>query len=359
MASIVGYGSKHSHQFTLTCTETGTSQSGNYSTVSFSFTLYLGSWSWNHAGVSYIVTINGQQYTGSIPSYNAGNTLTITSGSLTVPHDSNGSKTLYFSFSVTDNSGVNYTCGNASASGSMALTNIYRQPATPTLSLYEVTDCYFRLNWSTNMVIDSLWTSYDRGVTWRFLYNPNSSSGRIWIGPAIPNTAYEVMIRVRGKDSQLTSDSSIFSIRTLDISRIASMEPVIHGEPIKLNVTSPANNNPITLQLVVNDTEIFTKSVTKGDNTLTMTDNELDSLYSLYGNGDTLTGTFNLAGTNYYGEKEIETTTKTITLKGNQKTANNKIGNNWKRGKVWINNNGTWTRGVIWTKVSGSWKRGV
>lgn len=359
MASIVGYGSKHSHIFTLNVNEDSTSQSGNYSTCSFSFTLYLGSWSWNHTGISYIVTINGQQYTGTIPSYTAGSTLTITSGTLTVPHDSNGSKTLYFSFSVTDNSGASYTCGNASASGSMALTNIYRQPATPTLSLYELTDCYFILNWSSNMVIDALWTSYDRGTTWNYFYNPNASSGRFWLGPAIPNTNYAVMIRVRGKDSQLTSDSSVFRVTTLDISRISSMEPIIHGEPIKFNVTSPANNSPITLQLIVDDTEVFTKDVVKGDNSLIMTDSELDLLYSKYGNGNTVTGTLNLAGTNYYGEKEIETTTQTITLKGDQKTTFNKIGDNWRRGKVWINNNGTWKRGVIWTKVSGSWKRGV
>ena len=360
MASIVGYGSKHSHEFTLNVYEDSVSQSGNYSTCSFSFTIYKSSYSWSGwNSISYIVTINGQQYTGTIPAYSAGSTMTITSGTITVPHDSNGSKTLYFSFSVTDNSGQSYTCGNASASGSMALTNIYRQPAIPTLSLYEVTDCYFRVNWSTNMVIDSLWYSFNNGVTWTYLYNPNTSSGRFWIAHTSPDTTYNIIIRVRGKDSQLTTDSNAFQIHTLDISRIQSMESVVHGEPIDFVVSSPANNSPITLELIVDDTEIFTRNVTKGNNSLVMTDSELDLLYSLYGNSDTVTGTFNLASTNYYGEKNIDTTTQTITLKGNQKTSFNNISNNWKRGKVWINNNGTWKRGVLWTKVSGSWKRGV
>ena len=42
-------------------------------------------------------------------------------------HNNDGSKSIGFSFSVTDNSGQSYTCGNASASGSMALSTIARK----------------------------------------------------------------------------------------------------------------------------------------------------------------------------------------------------------------------------------------
>ena len=355
MASIVGYGSKHSHEFTLTVNEDSWDQSGNYSTVSFSFTIYKSSYSWSGwNSISYIVTINGQQYTGTIPAYSAGNTMTITSGSLTVPHDSNGSKTLYFSFSVTDNSGQTYTCGNASASGSMALYNIPRYPSMPTLSEYETSDIYYKIYWSTNMVIDAVWVSYNNGTTWTYIYNPNSTSGVINFTPATPNTTYGNKIRVRGKDSQLTSDSGILYITTLDISRIASVEPIIHGNPIKLVVNSPANNNPISLQALVDETLIFTRNVVKGSNTINLTDNELDTLYSLYGygNGGTLTATLNLTSNSY-----VDSRTETITLKGNQKTFKIKKGN-YKRGKAYRNVSGNWKRAVTWEKVSGSWERG-
>lgn len=175
MASITGYGSKHSHEFTLTVNEDSYSQPNNTSTVSFSFTIYKSSYSWSGwNSITYIVTINGQQYTGTIPSYTAGSTKTITSGSLIVPHETNGSKTLYFSFSVTDSSGQSYTCGNASASGNMALTNISRYPAMPTLSEYENSDTYFRIYWSTDQVIDSVWISYNNGTTWTYVYNPRN-----------------------------------------------------------------------------------------------------------------------------------------------------------------------------------------
>lgn len=353
MASITGYGSKHSHEFVLTVTETGTSQSGNYSTVDFTFTIYKASYSWSGwNSISYIVTINGQQYTGTIPSYSAGSTKTITSGSLTVPHDANGSKLLYFSFSVTDNSGQSYTCGNASASGSMYLTNIARNPSI-LLSEYDTKDTYYKIYWSSDMVIDALWISYNNGTTWNYVYNPNATSGVFNCTPAIPNTTYSNKVRVRGKDSQLTSDSGVLTITTKDISRIASMEAVVHGEPIKFVVTSPADNNPITLEMIVDNTEIFTRTVSKGDNSITLTDNELDLLYSLYGNSSTLTATFNLTSNDY-----VDTRSETVTFKGNQKTMKIKKGS-WKRGKANIKVSGYWKKAVIWEKVSGTWKRGV
>lgn len=353
MASITGYGSKHSHEFVLTVTETGTSQSGNYSTVDFTFTIYKASYSWSGwNSISYIVTINGQQYTGTIPSYSAGSTKTITSGSLTVPHDANGSKVLYFSFSVTDNSGQSYTCGNASASGSMYLTNIARNPSI-LLSEYDTKDTYYKIYWSSDMVIDALWISYNNGTTWNYVYNPNATSGVFNCTPAIPNTTYSNKVRVRGKDSQLTSDSGVLTITTKDISRIASMEAVVHGEPIKFVVTSPADNNPITLEMIVDNTEIFTRTVSKGNNSITLTDNELDLLYSLYGNSSTLTATFNLTSNDY-----VDTRSETVTFKGNQKTMKIKKGS-WKRGKANIKVSGYWKKAVIWERVSGTWKRGV
>lgn len=130
MASCSANGSRGHHKFTLNVNETGTNVANNTSTVSFSFVLspVQSGWDWNISGVSYRVTINGTSYTGTIRSYNGSSTVTLRSGSLTVPHNNDGSKSISFSFSVTDSAGKTYTPGNASASGSMALTKIARYP---------------------------------------------------------------------------------------------------------------------------------------------------------------------------------------------------------------------------------------
>ena len=131
MASISANGSRGHHKFTLNVNETGTNTSNNTSTVSFSFQLSAiqNGWDWNIKTnpVSYRVTINGTNYNGTIVSYGGSGTVTLKSGSLTVGHNADGSKSISFSFSVTDNPNKSYTPGNASASGSMALTKIPRQ----------------------------------------------------------------------------------------------------------------------------------------------------------------------------------------------------------------------------------------
>lgn len=124
--TISGNGSRGHHKFTLTVTENSKNDSANTSNISFKFELspIQSGWGWATQGsnISYNITINGTHYTGTIPDYNGTRTLTVKSGTLNVAHDAAGTKTMSFSFKVTDRDGLSYTCGSASASGSMTLT---------------------------------------------------------------------------------------------------------------------------------------------------------------------------------------------------------------------------------------------
>lgn len=142
MASITGNGSKGHHKFTLNVSESSYSVANNTSSVAFSFVLspIQSSWNWELWGdkISYSITINGTNYTGTIPNYDGYSSVTLKSGSLTVAHNSDGGKSISYSFSVTDSTGQTYTPGNASASGTLALTTIPRA-TNPTLSATSVT----------------------------------------------------------------------------------------------------------------------------------------------------------------------------------------------------------------------------
>lgn len=137
MASISANGAYGHHKFTLTVTEKSTSIEKNTSVVSFSFNLspIQNSWDWYNwaTKISFTVTINGKDYTGSIPSYDGYSNVTLKSDSLTIEHDDDGSKTISYSFSVNDNAngknqnGQYYTPGDASASGKLVLTKIARK----------------------------------------------------------------------------------------------------------------------------------------------------------------------------------------------------------------------------------------
>lgn len=354
MASITGYGSKHSHEFTLNVWENSWSQSGNYSNVGFSFTLYKSSYSWSGwNSISYIVTINGVQYTGTIPSYSAGSTLTIATNSLDVYHDNDGSKILYFSFSVTDNSGQSYTCGNASASGYMYLTSIPRYPAS-WQSLRSKTDTSITMNWSSDKTIDAVYYSINNGTTWVYVNNPNNTNGVYTISGLIPNTSYTIKTRLKSRDSQLSADSSALTIATYDISKITTLNNFNHGDQIPITISSPANTTPLILQMAIDNTQIFSKNVTKGNINVEMTDSELDLLYSLYGMNNSLTATFTLLSNGY-----TDTKTCTVYFKGNQKSIYGNVGGTNKRCKAFTWVSGEKKRGAFWTKEDGTWKRGV
>ena len=124
--TITGNGSRGHHGFTLTVTENSKNDGANTSSISYTFKIspIQSGWDWNTQGtnISYTITINGTNYTGTIPDYNGSSTVTLKSGTLNVAHDATGTKTMSFSFGVRDRDGLSYTCGSASASGSMVLT---------------------------------------------------------------------------------------------------------------------------------------------------------------------------------------------------------------------------------------------
>lgn len=128
--TITANGAKGHHKFTLTVTENSTSREGNSSSVSWALVIspIVKEYDWisNSGKVKYSVTVNGTAYNGIIATYDGVSTVTIKSATLTCPHNEDGSKTISFSFSITDSTGWTFAPGNASKSGTMALTEIPR-----------------------------------------------------------------------------------------------------------------------------------------------------------------------------------------------------------------------------------------
>lgn len=137
MASISGRGAKGHHTYTFTLTETGTSIANNTSTVSYSFDLTDdANWFWEgwNNSITYSVSANGTVLaSGSIPNHTT-KSQNIAKGTFTVPHNADGSKSISYSFSVSDGANQYYTSGNASASGTMALTTIPRASTVSAVS---------------------------------------------------------------------------------------------------------------------------------------------------------------------------------------------------------------------------------
>lgn len=127
---LTANGSKGHHRFTLNVYENSTDILNNKSNVSFSLVLspIQAGWDWYNWGsyITYSVNIGGQVYNGTIPNYDGSSTITLRSQSLDIAHNDDGKKTINVSFSVVDNTGQAYTCGNASSSTNFILTDIPR-----------------------------------------------------------------------------------------------------------------------------------------------------------------------------------------------------------------------------------------
>ena len=138
--TISANGSKGHHRFTLTVNEERTSDNSSFMSYSLVLSPIQSGWDWANWGsqISYSITIGSNTYTGIIPNYNGSSTITLNSGSnIEIPHDTDGTKTINISFSVTDNTGQNYTCGNASASDNFKLSDLHK---APTLTLSSVSE---------------------------------------------------------------------------------------------------------------------------------------------------------------------------------------------------------------------------
>ena len=303
---------------------------------------------------SWSLSINGntKQGTISLGDKSAGTTTLI--GSHTVSGLSSSS-----SYSISGSLAINLTSYNGSAVNTLSISGTgstnASTPQYARITSFSVSNISggdgltkVKFSWTVDTTCDYAWYSTDGGNTWNNLPVNNIVSG------LSPNTSYNFRLRLRRSDNWLTTDSSIVTKSTYDIAKISSLANFEHGSNPTVGITNPANISSLSLVMKVGDTQILSRTVIAGNNTITFSDTELNNLYKKYGSSSSLTATFVLFGSGYTNTK-----TCTITLKGNQKTMKTNVSNVWKRGKLWTNVNGTWKRGVLWTNVNGTWKRGI
>lgn len=172
--TLIANGSKKKHKFTLNTTETETSGNSSFIDYSFILSAIQTGWDWADWGskISYEIkftetvvdsstgeTQTNELYktTGTIPKYDGKSTIILSSGSeIEIEHDSDGTKTIDISFTVTDSTGASYTCGNASASGSMILSELHTPPEITGVSISETNTTLTNLGVTNDTVVQYL-----------------------------------------------------------------------------------------------------------------------------------------------------------------------------------------------------------
>lgn len=178
------------------------------------------------------------------------------SGSISVPHNSDGTKTITVVFSTRV-----YIYGSVDYGGSMTLTNIDRTAPTVSCSVSGITANEFKITASSSATADIWQYSTNGGSVWVQFSNTAGTSASITFSSLSPNTTYSVRVRARKKSNQVYGTSGTVSVKTLGGAVINSCSAVTADAAtvtLAMNVTvyNAAYYNYVTIKN--GSTEILT-----------------------------------------------------------------------------------------------------
>ena len=153
----------------------------------------------------------------------------IASGYKKIYHNNDGTR----SFSASVEAGIYEVAVNCRGSGTWELPNIARYAKITSFSVNKRDETSVLYNFTADSTLDYAWYSTDNGATWYNLPNTNIVSG------LKANTSYQFKLRVRRKDSQLTTDSASYSQTTYNYPHCTSSPNFTIGDALTLEFYNP------------------------------------------------------------------------------------------------------------------------
>ena len=215
---------------------------------------------WYTNNVRVKLYLNGSDiYTKDCKSSSTGWSINWDAGWHTVSNKTSGTTPFYFTVKDTQNaSWCNYTSGTYQLDVAPAYTSITG------FSVGALSETSVRFNWSAANTVDYVWYSTNNGSSWTGVDVADGTSGSFDVGGLAANTGYNFKIRVRRKDSQLTTDSGAYYATTYAYPYLTSVPEFTVGNSLNIGIYNPLGRS-CTISLI-------------GDN-------------GVEHNGDTITGT--------------------------------------------------------------------
>lgn len=238
--TITANGTKGHHYFSLTVNEDSISTANNGSYMSFNFNLGPINTGWDWRGwsdrITYTVNIGDKSYSGTIPEYNGYSVVNLKSeSSIFISHNNSGDKTINISFSVTDNAGQTYTCGNASRTDIMILRNIPRASSVSVADTYIESPLSITINKADKSFTHSLFYSFGSSnpITGTIV---TKTSADIYKGFQLPASFYS---KIRGsKQGTCTIECRTYSGDSLVGTTYKTFKAMANPEKCKPTITS-------------------------------------------------------------------------------------------------------------------------
>lgn len=253
----------------------------------FYWKVYLGSsGGWYYNNVAFNIYLNGSNvFTYNCKSSSKGWAFEGTTGWYTVSNKTSGTTPCYFTCKDTQNtSWCNYTSGTY---------NLYVAPAYTSINSFTVAKksgfnglTQVSVSWSTANTCSQIQYSTDNGSSWATANSDvNANSGSFNISGLSPGTGYNFKLRVKRRDSGLTTDSGTYYQTTHQINQISSDTPNIsNGSSLAVTATNPSGAT-CRIRLECANASRYSKSGTSA----TFSVDEISSLMQYFTTNQTFT----------------------------------------------------------------------
>lgn len=186
---------------------------GNKSTLSWTLTSAGGSAAYYTIDAT-TVTINGEQVYYKARTYWDDRVFPAAkgsvSGTLEVPHNTDGTKSVTVVFSTRV-----YVYGSTDYGGTMPLTNIDRTAPTVSCSVGSITANGFKITANSSATADIWQYSLNGGTSYTQFSTTADTSASVTLSSLSPNTSYSVKVRARKKSNQVFGTSGTNTVKTL------------------------------------------------------------------------------------------------------------------------------------------------
>ena len=190
---------------------------------------------WYHNNLRLKLYLNGSDvYTKDFKSSATEWSINWDSGWLTVSNKTSGTTPFYFTVKDTQNSSwTNYTSRTYQLDVAPAYTSI------TSFSISALSETSVRFNWAAENTVDYVWYSTNNGSNWTGKDVTDGTSGSFDVGGLTSNTGYNFKIRVRRKDSQLTTDSGAYYAATYAYPYLTSVPEFMVGNSLTIGIYNP------------------------------------------------------------------------------------------------------------------------
>lgn len=237
-----------------------------------------------------------------------------TSGTITVAHDSNGSKSISVGFST-----AIYTSTVTEHGGTMALSNIDRAAPSVSVNVSSITTNSIKITVSSSATANKWWYSLNGGSSWVAFNSSSGASKETTVTGLSPNTSYTVQACARKSYNGVDGYSGKTTVKTLGGSVLSSVSTLTaDNATVKITLSATVYDTSYKHKLVLKDggTTVLTLtelSLSNGSNTITLTAAQRSSILADMAAKKSFTGTFKLS--TFSGSSQIgSTSTKTATV---------------------------------------------